>query len=41
VHGLTYGGAHVKCMAYQEEWLRPSVAFNKLVTILLAVTKYK
>jgi hypothetical protein len=31
----------VKCMAYQREWLRLSVAFNKLVKILLAITKYK
>jgi hypothetical protein len=41
VHGLTYGGAHVKCKAYQIEWLRLSVAFNKLVKISLAFTKYK
>jgi hypothetical protein len=34
-------GAHVKCKAYQEEWLRLSIAFNKLVKILLAITKYK
>jgi hypothetical protein len=34
-------GAHVKCKAYQREWLRLSVAFNKLVIFLLAVTKYK
>jgi hypothetical protein len=34
-------GVHVKCKAYLEEWLRLSVAFNKLVKILLAVTKYK
>jgi hypothetical protein len=34
-------GAHVKCKAYQREWLRLSVALNKLVKILLAVTKYK
>jgi hypothetical protein len=27
------------CKAYQIEWLRLSVAFNKLVKILLAVTK--
>jgi hypothetical protein len=38
VHELTYGGAHLKCKAYQREWLRPSVAFNNLVKILLAVT---
>jgi hypothetical protein len=24
-------GAHVKCEAYQEEWLRLSITFNKLV----------
>jgi hypothetical protein len=41
VHELTYGGAHVKCKAYRREWLRLSVSFNKLVKILLAVTKYK
>jgi hypothetical protein len=41
VHELTYDGAHVKCKVYQREWLRLSVAFNKLVKILLAVTKYK
>jgi hypothetical protein len=41
VHDLTYGGAHVKCKAYQEEWLSLSIAFKKLVKILLAVTKYK
>jgi hypothetical protein len=34
-------GAHVKCKTYQKEWLRLSVAFSKLVKILLAVTKYK
>jgi hypothetical protein len=34
-------GVHVKCKAYQREWLRLSVAFNKFVKILLAVTKYK
>jgi hypothetical protein len=34
-------GAHVKCKAYQEEWLRLSIAFNKLVKFLLEVTKYK
>jgi hypothetical protein len=34
-------GAHVKCKAYQREWSRLSVAFNKLVKILLTVTKYK
>jgi hypothetical protein len=36
VHELTYGGAHVKCKAYQREWLRLSVAFNKLVKILFS-----
>jgi hypothetical protein len=41
VHELTYGGAHVKCKAYQGKWLRLSIAFNKLVKILLAITKYK
>jgi hypothetical protein len=30
-------GAHVKVNAYQREWLRLSVAFNKLVKNLLAV----
>jgi hypothetical protein len=34
-------GAHVKCKAYQEERLRLSIGFNKLVKILLVVTKYK
>jgi hypothetical protein len=34
-------GTHVKCEAYQKEWLRLSTAFNKLVKILLTVTKYK
>jgi hypothetical protein len=34
-------GDHVKCKAYQREWLMMSIAFNKLVKILLAVTKYK
>jgi hypothetical protein len=34
-------GAHVRCMAYQREWLRLSIAFNKLVKILLAITQYK
>jgi hypothetical protein len=34
-------GAHVKCKAYQRKWLSLSIAFNKLVKILLAVTKYK
>jgi hypothetical protein len=41
MHELTYGGAHLKCKAYQEEWLRLSIVFNKLVKILLAITKYK
>jgi hypothetical protein len=40
VHELTYGGAHVKCKAYQREWLRLSVVFNKLVKIVLAVTSW-
>jgi hypothetical protein len=31
----------MKCKAYREDWLRLSIAFNKLVKILLAVTKYK
>jgi hypothetical protein len=34
-------GAHVKCKAHERVWLRLSVAFNKLVKKLLAVTKYK
>jgi hypothetical protein len=34
-------GAHVKCNTYQERWLKLSIAFNKLVKILLAFTKYK
>jgi hypothetical protein len=34
-------GVHVKCKAYQEDWLRLSIAFNKFVKILLAITKYK
>jgi hypothetical protein len=34
-------GAHVKCKTYQEEWLRLSIAFNKLVKILKEFTKYK
>jgi hypothetical protein len=33
-------GAHMKCKAYQK-WLRLSNTFNKLVKILLAITKYK
>jgi hypothetical protein len=41
VHELIYGGAHVKCKAYQEEWLRLGIYFNKLVKILLAITMYK
>jgi hypothetical protein len=41
VHEPLTMGAHVKCNAYQREWLRLSIAFNKLVKILLAVTKYK
>jgi hypothetical protein len=28
VHELTYGGAHVKCKAYQRRWLKMSVAFK-------------
>jgi hypothetical protein len=32
--------AHMKCKAYQREWLMMSIAFHKLVKILLAVTKY-
>ena len=28
VHELTYGGSHVKCKAYQEEWLRLSITFR-------------
>jgi hypothetical protein len=34
-------GTHVKCKAYQEERLKLSIAFNKLVKSLLEVTKYK
>jgi hypothetical protein len=41
VYELTYGGAHVYCKAYQGKWLRLRLAFNKLVKILLAITKYK
>jgi hypothetical protein len=41
MHELTYDGVHVKCKTYQEKWLRLSIAFNKLVKILLAITKYK
>jgi hypothetical protein len=33
-------GAHVKCKAYQREWLKLSIAF-KVGQILLAVTKCK
>jgi hypothetical protein len=33
--------AHVKCKAYQRGWLRLIVAFNKLVKLYLAITKYK
>jgi hypothetical protein len=28
VHELTYIGAHVKCKAYQREWLKLSIAFK-------------
>jgi hypothetical protein len=28
VHDLTYGGAHVKCKAYQRRWLKLSIAFK-------------
>jgi hypothetical protein len=28
VHELTYGGAHVKCKAYQRRWLKLSIAFK-------------
>jgi hypothetical protein len=31
--------AHVKCKAYPRKWLRQSVAFNKLVKILLEVIR--
>jgi hypothetical protein len=41
VHELTYGGGSCACKAYQEEWLRLRIAFNKLVKLLLATTKYK
>jgi hypothetical protein len=35
-------GDHVNCKAYQgKKWLRLSIVFNKLVKILLAITKYK
>jgi hypothetical protein len=34
-------GAHMKCKAYQGRWLKLSITFNKLVKIVLAVTKYK
>jgi hypothetical protein len=34
-------GAHVKCKAYQGEWLRLTIAFNKLVKILLVINKCK
>jgi hypothetical protein len=34
-------GAHVKCKTYQRECLRLSATFNKLVKILLELTKYK
>jgi hypothetical protein len=28
VHELTYGGAHVKCKAYQKRWLKLRIAFK-------------
>jgi hypothetical protein len=28
VHELTYGGAHVKCKAYQRRWLKMSIRFK-------------
>jgi hypothetical protein len=28
VHELTYGGAHVKCKAYQRRWLKLSIDFK-------------
>jgi hypothetical protein len=28
VHELTYGGAHVKCKAYQRKWLKLGIAFK-------------
>jgi hypothetical protein len=28
VNELTYSGAHVKCKAYQQEWLRLSITFK-------------
>jgi hypothetical protein len=28
VHELTYGGAHMKCKAYQRRWLKLSIAFK-------------
>jgi hypothetical protein len=40
VHELTMGD-HVKCKAYQGKWLRLCIDFNKLVKILVAITKYK
>jgi hypothetical protein len=33
-------GAHVKCKAYQKEWLRMNITF-RVGQILLAITKYK
>jgi hypothetical protein len=40
VHGLTYGGAHVNCKAYQEEWLRLNIAF-KVGQNFISGFKYK
>jgi hypothetical protein len=34
-------GVRVKCKAYQGNWLRLVIAFNKLIKILLAIIKCK
>jgi hypothetical protein len=34
-------GVHVKRKAYHGRWLRLGIAYNKLVNILLAITKSK
>jgi hypothetical protein len=40
-HELIKVGVHVMCKANQQQGLKLSIAFNKLVKILLTVTKCK
>jgi hypothetical protein len=40
VHELTYGGARLKCKAYQRRWLKLSIAFKVGQNFISSTTKH-